>query len=275
TYENPATGVRVRRLTRAVDDGFRSDLIPGIKASADARRLADELAFAAARLAELTVEPPGTYADAALAEDREEGLWLAFLTAWVSPAEGPEPFAAVRAVAVPWSGAELPALRDDLPRGPRAGALDPRTPPGYRAWASRAGGQAAALAGDAAWTAERRFARAFERLALPGLARAARFDFLASAGRLGLAELSPDALHLGGDEPTTLAAKRVFGIGDTLLLERRAADLAAGTGVPLGALDLALFNWGQPAGARRATMGSAAQPSDEQCSTIAGALGLA
>ena len=48
--------------------------------------------------------------------------------------------------------------------------------------------------------------------------------------------------------------------GDRMLLERRAADLASGTGVRLGALDRALAVWGQgdvpateaPAGIRSA-----------------------
>jgi hypothetical protein len=44
-------------------------------------------------------------------------------------------------------------------------------------------------------------------------------------------------------DPTTVAAKRVFGIGDTMNLQRRASDLAAAAGVPIEALDLALLNW--------------------------------
>jgi len=43
----------VRQMARATDDGYRSPLVPGLKASTDAERLADELAFAATRLAEL------------------------------------------------------------------------------------------------------------------------------------------------------------------------------------------------------------------------------
>ena len=93
-------GVRVRQLARAVDDGYRSGLVPGLKASADAERLADEIAFAATRLAQLATDPPGTYAEAALEADREEGLWLAFLTAVVCPEEGEDPFAGVRAAHV-------------------------------------------------------------------------------------------------------------------------------------------------------------------------------
>ena len=67
-------------------------------------------------------------------------------------------------------------------RAPRAGRTAcPRTCPPPAAAAPRptapgpprAGSQQAALSGDAAWTPERRFARVFERLALPGFGRAA------------------------------------------------------------------------------------------------------
>jgi len=48
------------------------------------------------------------------------------------------------------------------------------------------------------------------------------------------------------NDPTTVAAKRVFAIGDAMNLQRRAADLAGATGVPIEALDLALLNWSRP-----------------------------
>ena len=44
----------------------------------------------------------------------------------------------------------------------------------------------------------------------------------------------------------------MFGIGDPLLLERRAAALAEAIAVPIEALDLALANWHSP---ERATLG--------------------
>ena len=50
--------MRVRRSTQAADDGYRTDLASGLKATADAERLAAELAFATARLAELAADPP-------------------------------------------------------------------------------------------------------------------------------------------------------------------------------------------------------------------------
>src|SRR5258708_5270756 len=46
-------GVRVSRLARGVDDGYHSRLIPGVKSSVDAERLAEELAFGALRLERL------------------------------------------------------------------------------------------------------------------------------------------------------------------------------------------------------------------------------
>jgi hypothetical protein len=129
----------------------------------------------------------------------------------------------------------------------------------YRAWAERAGSQAAAFTGDGSWSAQRRFDRVFERLALPGFHRDARFDLLVTVGRLGLYDVRAGRLHLGGDNDVTLAAKRVLGIGDPLLLERRAAELAEACEVPLDALDLALFNWSCPptpsAAPQRATLG--------------------
>ena len=54
---------------------------------------------------------------------------------------------------------------------------------------------------------------------------------------------------------TTLAAKRVFAIGDPLNLERRARALAEAIAVPIETLDLALANWSPPAPGRRATLG--------------------
>ena len=264
----------MRQLHQAADDGYRSELVTGLKATADAERLATELAFAAARLAELAADPPALYADILLLDDVEEALWLVFLTAYVCPrADGEDPFANVREAHVPWASGELPRL--DVERGPR-GAVDPasgeRTTLAYRAWVKRAGSQAAAIAGEPSWTPERRFDRVFERLALPGLGRDQRYELLVSLGRLGLVDLRPASLQFG-DGDTTIAAKRVFGIGDKILLERRARTLADAAGVPIEALDLALFNWGARGGAR-ATYGSRADVVDAQRDAIADVLGI-
>ncbi|HEX3689001.1 MAG TPA: hypothetical protein VHV28_04865 [Solirubrobacteraceae bacterium] len=239
-------GVTVRQLSRAAEDGFRSALVPGLRSGADALRLAEELAFAATRLERLAAEPPGLYAEVADASRPvEERSWLAFLIAYVSPTDDEQPFAGIARARTSWSSGEPPHL-DDVVTGPRS-SYEPgrgqRTIDAYRAWAQRAGSQEAAFTGDGAWTPERRFARVFERLALPGLHRGARFDVLVTLGRLGVYDLSGGTLGLGGNDPVTLAAKRVLGIGDVMLLERRSADLAAACELPLEALDLGFYNW--------------------------------
>jgi hypothetical protein len=246
----PASGgVRVKRLARGADDGYRTPLAPGLRSSADAERLAEELAFAAGRLALLESDPPGLYAEVARGDgDLEERTWLAFLIAYLAPLEGDDPFASIRRVRVPWRSVDTLSL-EGAQTGPRTSHDANRglgTIEAYRAWAERAGSQAAAFVGDGAWSPERRFERTFERLALPGLHRDARFELLVTLGRLGVYELRAAKLELGGANEVTLAAKRVFGIGDSLLLERRAAELASACEVPLDSLDLGLFNWSRP-----------------------------
>jgi hypothetical protein len=105
-----------------------------------------------------------------------------------------------------------------------------------------------------------------------------RYDLLATLGRLGLYELRGEDLRLGagrgagGDDLTLAGAKRVFAIGDPLLLERRAAALAEAVSVPVEALDLALANWGT---AQRATLGFSPLTRDDGALERAGeALGL-
>ena len=117
-------GVKVRRLRTAVDDGYRSPLVPGLKSSEEAARLADELAFAAGRLETLASDPPGLYAEVAdPGADIEERTWLAFLVAYLGPLDDEDPFAAIRAVRTTWSSGTLPML-DGVATGPRA-AYDP------------------------------------------------------------------------------------------------------------------------------------------------------
>jgi hypothetical protein len=208
------TGVVTKRLAREADDGYRNPLVPGLRATADAERLAAALAAATARL-----EPPGPYSEVASEPDLEEATWLAFLLAHGSD-ERPS-----------WASGESPD----------------RTAAAYRAWAERAGSQAAAFRGEPSWTPQRRFSRLFERLSLPGFTRAERFDLLTALGAAGRYELEAGELGLGGGEDaTTDAAKRLLVSGDTLLLERRARDLAEAAEVPLGALDRAFAVWGTP-----------------------------
>jgi hypothetical protein len=241
-----AGDLKVRRLARAPDDGYEHDLLPGLRATVEAARLADELAFSAARLEQLERSPRGLYADVVMLDDVEEQAWLAFQIVYLSPAEGEDPFAEIDRARTTWASGDLPDL-EFVELGPRT-AHDPargtRTLEAYRAWAQRAGSQAAAFSGDAAWTPQRRFERAFERLALPGFGRGPRYELLVVLGHLGVFDLRPWSLHLiDAMDPTTIAAKRVFGIGDAMNLQRRASELATAAGVPIEALDLALLNW--------------------------------
>lgn len=269
------TDLRVRRLARGQDDGYHSRLVPGLRSSADAERLADELAFAAWRLALLETEPPGLYAQLADGDDREEQAWLAFLIAYLSPLDDEQPFAAIEAVRTTWASGELPDL-SQVPTGPRT-AHDPArgtaTLSAYRAWAERAGSQEAAFTGEPSWSPERRFDRLFERLALPGLHRDARYELLVLLGRLSVFDLRGGRLHLGGENEPTVAAKRALGIGDPLILERRAAELAAACGIPLESLDLGLDNWGS---GRRTGLGAPAEqvPDPALADRCRAALGL-
>lgn len=269
-----APEVRVRHEVRAQDDGYRCELVPGLRSSADAERLATEIGFSSGRLLRLTAAPPGVYGEARDCDDIEQATWMCFICAYVSPLQGVHPFAGIRQALVhSWASGELPDLQD-VPLGPRS-SHDParggETLEAYRRFAAHAGSQERAFAGEAEWTPQRRFERVFERLALPGFGRVGRYDLLVTLGRLGLYELRADSLHLATRSPrapsdtsdqTLQAAKRVFGIGDPLLLERRAQTLAQAISTPIEALDLALGNWGQPTPEERATLGVPADTSD-------------
>jgi hypothetical protein len=267
--------MRVQRQQRAAEDGYSSPLLPGVRASADAVRLADELAFANGRLRALAGENgdaqlPVPYAEvrALAASDLEQATWICFLSAYLCPLEGPEPFAGIETALE----VERDALEDlsAIERGPRTShdaARGAGTLRAYRAWYGQAGSQAAAFTGDQSWTAERRFERVFERLALPGFTRAARYELLLLLGSLGLYELRAGGLQLSGargaasEDPATAAAKRVFAIGDPLLLERRAKALAEACATPIGALEPALADWGL---SMRATHGFSPEVADEE-----------
>jgi len=290
----------VRRQARAAEDGFSSPLLPGVRASADAERLAQELAFSHGRLRSLegdagATAAPGFYAELRAAsasgaeapvagagatagvgtgggggERVERAFWGCFLTAYLCPLDDHDAFAGIRAALAASSGPGDPPDLDGAPVGPR-GSYDPArgaaTLRAYRGWVEQAGSQADAFGGDPGWTPQRRFERVFERLALPGLQRAARYELLVLLGALGLCPLEADALHVAAgrgadaEDATTLAAKRIFAIGDVQLLERRARAVAEAAGTPLAALDLALANWGAE---QRATLGFGADASDEQ-----------
>jgi hypothetical protein len=196
-------GVVTRKLARAADDGYRNPLVPGLRATADAERLAIALTQAAQRL-----EFPGPHPDVAEEPDLEQATLTAFLYS--------------------------------------LGTTSDRTLEAYDAWIQRSGGAEAAFTGEPAWTPERRFGRVFERLAFPGMSRASRFELLTTLGAAGRYELRADGLHFVEDDPTTTAAKRILVSGDTLLLERRAKELAEAANLPLAALDRGLAVWGTP-----------------------------
>jgi hypothetical protein len=275
------SGVRNLRVyrdgaPRGEDDGYRCALVPTLHNSTDAQRLAQEIAFSHGRLLALDDSPPGLYAEVRQQGSWERATWMCFLIAYLSPLQGDTPFLGIRQALRASGGGDVPDWRaagdlpdlSDIPLGPRtshdpARGLD--TLRAYLQWAERAGSQVRAFSGDPTWSEERRFERVFERLQLPGLARMARYDMLVTVGCLGLYEMHADSMHFAGgathatDDLATLTAKRLFGIGDPLILERRAAALAEAISVPLATLDLAFANWGA---AERANLGMPDECSD-------------
>jgi hypothetical protein len=299
-------GLHVSRERRAEDDGYRSPLTPGLHASQDAERLAQEIAFAEGRRSALATAPPDLYRVAREAQDAEQAAWTCFLCVYLCPLEGgrdSDPFVGIRrALEADWRTGELPDLQE-IPLGPRTShdpARGDATLRAYLQWTARAAqqadrargtdrmdgveraadtgrvdgveraarvGRAQAFVGDPNWTPARRFERLFERLTLPGLARMGRYELLVTLGGVGLCEVRADALYFTNapgaahGDLATLAAKRIFGIGDPIHLEPRARELAKATAVPIEALDLALANW--EAG-ERATMGFPSEALDGQ-----------
>ncbi len=233
-----------RRIApRIQDDGYRNPLVPGLRATVEAERLAVALTVAAERL-----RPPGPYEAVAAEPDREQATWLAFLLSLAGP-DAPELQAALTEAAPAWAGGGDP----ELPEAMR------RTVNAYRAWAQRAGSQVAAFEADPAWSPQRRFAKVLERLALPGFGRDKRFELLVTLGAAGVYAVEAGAVHFGReDDATTLAAKRALVSGDPRLLERRAADLAAAAELPVAALDRGLALWGNPGAALDLTMATPA-----------------
>jgi hypothetical protein len=215
--------VKVRRMARGAEDGYRSPLVPGLKSSEDADRLAEEIAYAATRLSLMEQVAAGQSVEGAPDE------WLEVA------APGDAAQRTQLAVATVLAG----------PRGIAPGGRLEDAVAGIDAWSARQGSIEAAFTGESSWTSERRFERTFERLGgIRGLDRDTRYELLTLLGHLGVYGLRGGKLFLSGENEATWAAKRALGIGDPLLLERRAADLAKACGVPVEALDLALHNWG-------------------------------
>jgi hypothetical protein len=262
---------------RGEDDGYSCALVPGLRNSDDALRLAREIAFSSGRLLALEDSPPGLYAEVRQQGSWERASWMCFLIAYLSPLQGDAPFLGIRQALRACGGGDVPDWREEqelpdlreIPLGPRT-SHDPArgadTLRAYLQWAERAGSQVRAFSGDLTWSETRRFERLFERLNLPGLGRRGRYDLLVTVGRLGLYELRADSLHFAGgatqatDDLATLTGKRLFGIGDPLVLERRAQALAAAASLPVDVLDLAFANWGA---GERANLGIPDERSDE------------
>jgi Alpha-glutamyl/putrescinyl thymine pyrophosphorylase clade 3 len=142
------TGLHVSHERRAEDDGYRSPLTPGLRASQDAERLAEEIAFAEGRLLALTTAPPDLYGEMREEEDSEQAAWMCFLSAYLCPLEGgrdSDPFAGIRrALEADWRAGELPDL-EGIPLGPRTShdpARGDATLSAYLQWAARAAQQA-------------------------------------------------------------------------------------------------------------------------------------
>lgn len=266
--------VRVHREVRARDDGYRCELVPGLHSSEDARRLAGEVGFASGRLLALGADPPSFYAEARDCGDIEQATWMCVLAAYLSPLQGDQSFVGIREALLScgWASGSVPDLQG-IPLGPRTShdpARGAETLSAYRRFVEHVGSQQRAFEGEPEWTPQRRFARLFERLALPGFGGMGRYDLLVTLGRLGLYNLRADSLQVltrsgqAASDLTPQAAKRVFGIGDPLIIERRAHALAEVASTPIEALDLALYNWGLGAPAQgRATLGFPAETRDE------------
>lgn len=254
TKRQTAKGLTVRRLVRAEDDGYDSDLLPGLRASADALRLARELVIATERLDAIPT----------FVGDAEEALWRAFQIAVVGRPDFP---------VTAWFSGENPAATEPGPRGVPAdkqAVIWER----HRVWAGES--QLSALTDGAVGSPEARFDRAYERLSSSSLPRHVRFEYLLTSRYAGaLPDLEVWTPRLGDAVPTdpvAIAAKRVFGIGDPLLLQRRLRAACDVAGVPVAAADLALWNWSVTSDDER-VYGDAA-PDEERVAAAAKAFGV-
>lgn len=270
-------GVVTGSLTRHADDGFRSELVPGLRASAAADDLAREMAAAEARLDALGTPDAGLWL--AVSERSDDDALPALAAALVLAIASPD----ADAGSVATAAAALDALGDGTPDADALAAADevlvagPRGPRGSDAegvvaavvaklTARGAGSVTAALRGEASWSAERRFARLFDALSVRGLPRAVRFDLMTALGRSGVVDARAGALALGADQVTD-AAKRVFAVSDTVLLERRVTALAEAGALEIDVIEQALWN---VAGADATGAGAAARWASARPATTLG-----
>lgn len=282
-----ASGVRVKKLTRHAEDGWSHDLLPGLRSSGEALDLLGHLSRARVRLDRLATDAPGPYATARAlaggeADDREEATWILFQVAYYGPLEGDEPFREIDRLLVRRDEA-LPGedvLRDVSvgPRGAHSHDRGTATLQGYRDWAARVGGQLKGLSAGGTDPA-RRFDAAYRALALPGLGRDARFEFLVTLGSTGLLDAAPWSLLLdAGRDPVSVSAKRAFLTGDAVLLQRRFGAFARALGIPVAAFDLGLRNWdlrpGPSVPLGYLLGGVPAEPDADEVALLAAELGL-
>jgi hypothetical protein len=251
TGRSGSAALKVRKLARGAEDGYRCALLPGLKSSEDADRLAQEIAYSAWRL-----ELMGAVAAGQEPQDAP--------AIWTQIAHGPD---------LETRTTSAFAFVVDGPRGAGDDTQRIEALAAFDAWTERAGSAVVAFTGEPSWTPQRRFERLFERLQFGGLGRDARFELLTMLGRLGVYELSAGRLFLTGQNEATWASKRALGIGDPLLLERRSAELADACAVDLDVLDLAFHNWG--AGARlELGLPPEAEGDEQVLETARSALGL-
>ena len=157
-----AAGLRVRREERAAEDGYSSPLMPGVRASADAPRLAEEIAFSSGRLLALRDRPrrastPSSAAGGGGHSSTRTWIVLPYRLP-LARLQGDEPFAAS---ARPCGCAdrdervELGELSTRCPSG-HARSHDPargtRTLLAYRQWVQRAAARRRAFSGDPTWS---------------------------------------------------------------------------------------------------------------------------
>jgi hypothetical protein len=255
TERQAAKGITVRRLARAEDDGYDNELLPGLRATADAERLARELVISAERIEAIP----------SFSGDVEEVLWREFQHAVIGRSD---------VAGSAWAGGDNPGPQEPGPRGvaaDRQSALWQR----YRAWADTHDGQLAALTAGASGSPESRFDRAYERLSIAGLQRPNRIEFLLTAAASGalpdIEVWTPRFGDAAATDPVLIAAKRIFGIGDPLLLQRRLRVACKAAGVPVSAADRALWNWATASGEDR--VGGSIEADPERISSAAAAFG--
>ena len=203
---------------------------------------------------------------------------MCFLTAYLSPLQGEEPFAGI---ARRWRRRPS-TLRTSpsVPLGPRTShdpARGAQTLDAYRRGSPGRGLAGAAFTRRAGWTPAAALRAPLRALALPGFGRVARYELLVTLGRLGLYELRGRlaAPRPGARAGVARATRRRWppsacsAIGDPIHLERRAAALAEALSVPIEALDLAFANWGRAASASRSAFRTR-----RRSATLARALGV-